>query len=172
MIRRLFSVLAISSTMFLSGCETLDGATRADAQGEADILLEEGYHYPKPIGAEVRETIVTDVEPPPFEIRVQVVTNIVNVNAARPFPPIFFALGEGDNHEVLVLMNTGQTELDTVYHARAAVDQLSSLVRNNPLFAQYGVEAYASIFDLLKIWGFEMVVITDGDEFAYAFVVE
>lgn len=172
MIGRLFAAFAIGSSMFLAGCETLEGAAFADAQTETGIELKAGYHYPKPIGAETRKTIVSDLETPPFEVRVQVVSGLSNVIAARPYPPIFFPLTEGDEEKIMVMMSTGSNDVETVYQARAIVDQLSSLVRNNPLFAEYGVESYASFFDVLKLWGFEMLVITDGDEFAYAFIVE
>ncbi|MEM6625544.1 MAG: hypothetical protein AAGB25_01850 [Pseudomonadota bacterium] len=170
--KRTLANLALCSTLFAAGCETIAAAPEAAAETSAGVGLEAGYHYPAPQGVETATTIVSQAEKPPFEVRVQIVTAIATANAARPYPPVFFSILEGAERDTLVLLDMGGANIDTVYKARGLVSEVSALMRNNPLFSQYGVENYASIFDMLKIWGFEKLVITNGDDFAHAFLIE
>ncbi|MEO1475496.1 MAG: hypothetical protein AAFS13_03865 [Pseudomonadota bacterium] len=170
MLKPIGAMAALS--LICAACETVGTAQSLEsAPGAAG--LEAGYTYPAPSGSEVVSTIVNDqLETPPFEARVQMVTQLTQVLAARPYPPLALAMTEGDEHKTIVFMDAGRLDVSTPYEARAMVMQMSSAARNNPLFEQYGVENYASIFDLFKLAGFERVIITNGEDFAYAFLIE
>lgn len=155
-----------------AGCQTA-GAERGAATASDPVGIPAGYLYPAPNGSEVVSSIVADtLETPPFEVRVQLVTRLTQLLGARPYPPLALPATEGDDQTTLVFLDSGGLDVSTPYEARAMVAQMSAAVRNNPLFEQYGVENYARIFDLLKIVGFERVVITNGDDFAYMFIIE
>ena len=176
----LFSLAGLAAFGFaLAGCESFSNSNTAAAQvvetvvDETGLSLDGGYGYPKPAGSEVVSTIVNDDVPKPaFEVRVQAVTNITQNLAQRPYPPLALQWTEGDEHDIFVMMDTGSLNVNTVYKARALVKAMSSAIRNNQLFQQYGVESYASIFDLLKLAGFEQLVVTNGDDFSYAFIID
>lgn len=174
MTNRMAMAAAGALGLFCSACETVGAASGASAGAPTTAPgLEGGYTYPAPSGSEVVSTIVNnELESPPFEVRLQMVSGLTQALASRPYPPLALVVTEGDAHETLVFLDAGRLEVGTPYQARAMVSQMSAAVRNNPLFEQYGVEAYASVFDLFKLAGFERVIITNGDDFAYAFLIE
>lgn len=168
--RTLATITAMIS-LACTSCETIN--TPTGSTSESPTGREAGYTYPAPSGSEVVSTIVNDaVQVPPFEARVQFVSQLTQVLASRPYPPLALAMTEGDDHETIVFLDAGRLDVSTPYEARAIVAQMSSATRNSPLFAQYGVENYASIFDMFKLLGFAQVIITNGDDFAYSFLIE
>ncbi|MEM1390071.1 MAG: hypothetical protein AAGG45_03240 [Pseudomonadota bacterium] len=165
-------IAAVTAAIILcAGCETV--ADPDLTASNAVPSLEEGYTYPAPVGFEVVPTIVVDeVAIPSFEARVQFVSQLTQMLTSRPYAPLALAMTEGNDHQTIVFMDAGRLNVSTAYQARAMVAQMSSATRNSPVFAQYGVENYASVFDLFKLLGFDQVVITDGDDFAYAFLID
>ncbi|MEM9738518.1 MAG: hypothetical protein AAF829_01520 [Pseudomonadota bacterium] len=166
------SAIAISLGFVLGACATPTAAQSDQSAISAVDFSDGGYTYPAPAFTETVSTIVGQVQPGPPELRVQITSVMMAMEAQRPHPPTFFPVIEGDRNEVLVIMSVGVMNIDTPYKARAFASILSSLMRNNPLFVEYGVENYASVFDMLKIWGIERLVVTNGDEFAHEFVIE
>lgn len=132
----------------------------------------EGYTYPMPQSGEPVQTLVQDIVAPPRALRVQIASSILMMESQRPYAPSFFPIIEGENSETLVLMDTGALGLDNPYKARAFVSVTTSLIRNNPLFLEHGVQNEASIFDMLKIWGFKRLVVTNGEDFSHVFEIE
>ena len=132
----------------------------------------DGYLYPAPVEVERVSTIAALVETAPPELRTQIMSQASQMQTALPYAPLLYANAEGPLNETMVITTFGDFAVDTKFKARAAVAHYTTLIRNNPLFVEYGVENYATLFDLLKIWGFRQLVVTDGDAYSYAFVIE
>lgn len=170
MLKKITIATLIITGISLGACTTVEAMP--EPADTSNLSLEAGYAYPAPNVSEVVPTIVSDnVEVPPFEARVQFVAQLTQVLESRPYPPQALIMTEGDDHETIVFLDTGRLNVNTPYKARAIAAQMSSITRNNPLFAQYGVENYTSVFDLFKILGFRQVVITNGDDFSHRFVI-
>ncbi|MEO1304338.1 MAG: hypothetical protein AAFV37_05130 [Pseudomonadota bacterium] len=165
--------LALACMLALAACVTpnTEQPTLSDPDLPSLDNAVEGYAYPEPLSGEQIETLVQDTIVPPRALRVQIATSILMMESQRPYAPSFFPITEGDEAETLVLMDTGTLGLDNRYKARAFVSVTTSLIRNNPIFLEHGVQNEASIFDMLKIWGFERLVVTNGDDFSHVFEI-
>ena len=125
-----------------------------------------------PTLAERIESIVQHKMFGPYELRVQIATAILAMESQRPYPPMFLPIIEGENGETLVLATSYPSAVDTAFKARSLTSALTSLIRNNQMFVQYGVQHEGTLFDMLKIWGFERVIVTDGEAFSYSFEID
>jgi len=168
--KRSFSYVLIAAA--ISGCTALPTTTTVSTLSDSEVTLDEGYTYPKPQQVEVVETLVNQTQALPYQVRVQVATSILEMGSQRPYFPNMVPVIEGDDSKTLVLVDLGDANIDSVYKARAMVSAVTSLMRNNPLFLEYGVESDATMFDMLKIWGFERLIVTNAKDFSHEFQIK
>ncbi|MEM6898298.1 MAG: hypothetical protein AAF583_00805 [Pseudomonadota bacterium] len=170
-------LIILASIFAISACATSHlsdevAITSSESSFSTVEPAKDGYTYPAPQSGEPVQTLVQDTVAPPRAVRVQIATSILMMESQRPYAPSFFPITEGENADTLVLMDTGALGLDNPYKARAFVSVTTSMIRNNPLFLEHGVQNEASIFDMLKIWGFSRLIVTDGEDFSHVFEIQ
>lgn len=131
-----------------------------------------GYYYPRPAAIEVYHARAQTLPEANRSRRIGFVVGVVNQMRQRPYPPeyAFFAKG-GEAHKLIIVSNRAG-RLNTIYRVRALLATLTSVARTTPIFREYNVEDYFTFLDLVKMLGFELVTVSDGDTFTHQIVLE
>jgi hypothetical protein len=85
----------------------------------------------------------------------------------RPFPPGLSLFVKGAEAEKMIIVSNRAGSLDTVYRVRALLATLTSAARMTPLFTEFKVGTILTFLDMLKMFGFARITISDGDAFAH-----
>jgi len=132
-----------------------------------------GYFYPDPKSVEIytaKTVILTGVD---RRQRVQFVTDFMNqIVTSNRYPPQFAIFSEGDQSEKMIITSLGVDRYDSLYRMRGLLAILTARARVSELFQRYDVADVLTFLDLLKLLGFEQLVMTDGDEFAHRIVIQ
>jgi hypothetical protein len=91
------------------------------------------------------------------------------LNNAYPPPVAIFA--KGAEAEKLIITGLYSDGYNTIYRMRGLLAMLSARARATPIFRDNEVEDLLTIFDLLKMLGFEQITVTDGDQFAHQIMI-
>lgn len=141
-------------------------ATAALAQGR------EGYYYP-PVGSEeVFKREMIDGPPAGREVRVRFVTQVTKAQLAAPASPRFVIFEKGDQSQHMVIVALDDEVFRTLYRARAVLAQLTANTRGTEFFRETGLDTRATWFDLVKMLGFQDLVISDGATWSHRVVLE
>lgn len=142
-----------------------------NALRSADIHAE--YYYPDPRSTEnyiAQTAMLTQIN---YRQRIQFVTDFMNQMVVKNhYPPQFAIFTQGDNAKKMIITSLGADRYDTVYRMRGLIEILTARARVSEFFQRYDVADVLTFLDLLKLLGFEQLVVTDGDKFAHRIVIE
>ena len=131
-----------------------------------------GYYYPKPTSTEVFESTMQTVAGVDRPQRIQFVTVVSQgtIQSAYRVPYAVFAKGEKADRMIIVGMQQG--ELNTIYRMRALLANMTTMSRLSPFFQERTVAEDATFFDLLKLLGFTMLTVTDGEKVTHQVTIK
>lgn len=128
---------------------------------------QEGYYYP-PVTSEEefdREMIDGPVADP--LTRETFVTMVTTAQLAAPANPRFAMFAKGEASRRLIMVGLDDEAFKTLYRARAILAQMTYSLRNSPFFKDQGIEATATLFDVLQLMDFESLTVTDGETWSH-----
>tara|TARA_B100002003_G_scaffold192987_2_gene182370 strand:- start:434 stop:925 length:492 start_codon:yes stop_codon:yes gene_type:complete len=128
---------------------------------------QEGYYYPPVTSEEEFDREMIDGPASDPLTRETFVTMVTTAQLAAPANPRFaiFAKGEGSRRLIMVGLDDGGFK--TLYRARAILAQMTYSLRNSPFFKDQGIEATATLFDVLQLMDFESLTLTDGETWSH-----
>ena len=131
-----------------------------------------GYYYPKPTATETFESSMQTIAGAERAQRVQFVTVVSQgtIQSAYRVPYAVFAKGEKADRLIIVGMQQG--ELNTIYRMRALLANMTTMSRLSPFFQERTVAEDATFFDLLKLLGFTMLTVTDGEKVTHQVTIK
>ena len=88
------------------------------------------------------------------------------------YPPTFAIFAKGDDADKLMIVALQDGQINTLYRARAVLANLTALSRLTPFFRENAIADQGTFFDLLKLLGFTLVTISDGDKFSHQVKLE
>ena len=138
--------------------------------GMQDVFAEDrhaGYYYPIPATDEVYSAKTQVLADSDRRRRILFVTEMSNQMMRNPYPPPIAIFVKGAHGQKLVITALYSNSFDTIYRMRALLAILTAQARSTPLFQDLGVEDQFTFLDLLKMFGFERLTMTDGDRFAH-----
>lgn len=98
--------------------------------------------------------------------RERFVASLTEQQVSRGYPPQAALVLAGIDSEELVVMSLHRSALATPFQARAYLTQLAPSLRNLPMVADSGAARKAGTLDILKLFGFRRVVVSDGDSYS------
>lgn len=131
-----------------------------------------GYYYPKPQAIEVYKARARVLEDSNRRRRIGFVVTLVTAMLERPFSPSFSIFAKGSEAEKLIIVSNVAGRLDTVYRVRALLATMTSVSRTTEIFREFAVEEIFTFLDLLKMMGFKLLTVSDGDAFAHQIKLE
>lgn len=126
-----------------------------------------GYYYPIPATSEVYEARAATLPDATRKRRILFVTELTNQMLENPYPPPVAIFAKGAEAEKLIITSLYEGGYNTMYRMRGLLAMLSARSRVTPIFREFEVEDLFTFYDLLKLLGFELVTVTDGDRFAH-----
>ena len=128
---------------------------------------QEGYYSPPVTSEEEFDREMIDGPASDPLTRETFVTMVTTAQLAAPANPRFaiFAKGEGSRRLIMVGLDDGGFK--TLYRARAILAQMTYSLRNSPFFKDQGIEATATLFDVLQLMDFESLTLTDGETWSH-----
>jgi hypothetical protein len=131
-----------------------------------------GYYYPQPTSSEVYESRAATLADASRKRRIVFVTELTNQMMNNPYPPPFALFAKGAEAQKVIITSLYANGYNTLYRMRGLLALLSARARSTPIFAQYQVEDLFTFLDLLKLLGFELLTVTDGDRFAHQILIQ
>lgn len=159
----LFCVCALAVSV---AAAALVGAHEAWAQ------TGEGWYYPEPTAVEAYRPQTAVAAESDRNRRVAFVTNVTNFLLQQFFAPRYAFVATGKDATELVVVELSGDCPRTVYFARVALESMSAVVRATSFAKELGLEHELTFLDLANLLGFESVVFTDADRFAYRVTME
>ena len=98
--------------------------------------------------------------------RAALVAALTEQQLNRGYPPQAALILAGIDSEELVIMSLHRDTLTTPFQARAFLTQLAPTLRNLPMVTASGATRQRGTLDLLKLFGFRRVVVSDGASFS------
>ncbi len=138
------------------------------AEDDVHFDRQEGYHYP-PVETEEDFTrhLIADAPPADADLRERFVTLITRAQLDAPETPRFVVFAKGTDSKRLIIVALDDQVFRTIFRARAVLAQLSSNLRESPLFVQRGLDTTATFFDMLQLLDFDSLTVTDGVEWSH-----
>ena len=131
-----------------------------------------GYYYPEPQTTETYQARVKTLADAKREQRIAFVTGVTQQLINGKYPPTFAIFAKGDEADKLMIVALQGGQIDTIYRARALLANLTALSRLTPFFRENAIADQGTFFDLLRLLGFTLVTISDGDKFAHQVKLE
>lgn len=144
-------------------------AMPAAARGEDD---REGYYYPPVSSEEVFDRDIGQGPPSDRVTRVAFVTGLTQTQHAAAWAPRIAIFAKGAEAEHLIIAALDSEVFETLYRARAVLAQLTATARQADIFTNGELSAQVTWFDLLKLLGFQDLVITDGESWSHRVTLE
>lgn len=144
----------------------LPGAHGAQAQAG------EGWYYPAPEAVEAYRPQTAVAAESDRNRRVAFVTNVTNFLLQQFFAPRYAFIAAGTEATELIVVELSGDFPRTAYFARVALESMSAVVRATNFAQQLGLEHELTFLDLANLLGFDAVVFTDADRFAYRVTME
>jgi len=120
-----------------------------------------GYYYPEVTSTEVFDRVIRRPGSN-RSIRVDFLTQLTQSQLAAPDNPLFIFSAKGETAADLIVVALDDDVFRSLYRARAVMAQMTSNVRNSPLFQEQDLQAVATFYDLLQMLEFDSLVISDG----------
>jgi hypothetical protein len=131
-----------------------------------------GYYYPPPGDVEIYQARVKPLADAKREQRIAFVTGVTQQLISGKYPPTFAIFAKGDDADKMMIVALQDGQINTLYRARALLANLTALARLTPFFRENAIADQGTFFDLLKLLGFTVVTISDGDKFAHQVKLE
>ena len=131
-----------------------------------------GYYYPEPATSEVYKARSDTLPQASRTMRIAFVTGITNQLLKRPYPPQNAIFAKGTHGEKLIMVALSDSQMDTIYRARAVFANMTASARLLPIFAEMGVQDTFTFFDLAKMLGFKRITVSNGRDFAHQVIIE
>ena len=131
-----------------------------------------GYYYPAPESNEIYQARAVTLPGTSRKRRILFVTELTNQMLNNAYPPPVAIFAKGAEAEKLIVVGLYADGYNTLYRMRGLLAMLSARARATPIFRDNEVEDLFTIFDLLKMLGFERVTVTDGDQFAHQITIQ
>lgn len=149
----------------------LAAMTAVPALGQTEDTRE-GYYYPEVGSEEVFDRDIGQGPPTNRLTRVAFVTELTRQQHAAQTPPriAIFAKGAEAEHMIITALEPGIFE--SLFRARAVLAQLTATARQAEIFTKTSMAADVTWFDLVKLLGFEDIVVTDGVSWAHRVVLK
>tara|TARA_R110002072_G_scaffold49277_4_gene133961 strand:- start:149 stop:799 length:651 start_codon:yes stop_codon:yes gene_type:complete len=142
-------------------------ATGDNSLSEANKPAHEGYYYPTITSQEIyvsRSRVMAEAE---RVLRVGFITAFANGMMESPSPLPFVLFAKGAEAQKMIILAVADGPFDTLYRARAYMAQLTAVARTLPILADYGVEDWFTFYDLVRLLGFDEIVVSDGKNWAH-----
>jgi hypothetical protein len=147
------------------------GATGGGPPGAATLNAEDryvGYYYPPPQTVERYGPRVETLAKADQRSRVAFVTGLSNQMLRNQFAPPFMIFSKGDGNRHLIMVGLDDAGFATIYRLRAWLAGMTAMARATPIFSELGAPAADLTFlDLLKLLGFDALVVSDGRSLAH-----
>ena len=98
--------------------------------------------------------------------RVALVAALTDQQLSRGYPPQAALVLNGVDSEELAVISLHRDTLATPFQARAYINQLAPSLRSLPVVSAGGANLKHNTLDLLKLFGFRRIVISDGESFS------
>ncbi|WP_282609863.1 hypothetical protein [Pelagibius sp. Alg239-R121] len=98
--------------------------------------------------------------------RAALVAALTDQQLNRGYPPQAALILTGIDSEELAVVSLHRNVLTTQFQARAYINQLAPSLRNLPVVTTSGATLKHNTLDLLKLFGFRRVVVSDGESFS------
>lgn len=144
-------VLAISTMIFASAAIAQGGGTPI----YPEITTSEDYISP-----------LDSFHDQDASSRAALVAAITDQQLNRGYPPQAALVLNGVESEELAVISLHRGTLATPFQARAYMVQLAPSLRSLPVVAASGANRKHSTLDLLKLFGFRRIVLSDGESFS------
>ena len=131
-----------------------------------------GYYYPPAGDVEIYQARVKPLADAKREQRIAFVTGVTQQLISGKYPPTFAIFAKGDDADKLMIVALQDGQINTLYRARALLANLTALSRLTPFFRENAIADQGTFFDLLKLLGFTLVTISDGDKFSHQVKLE
>ena len=131
-----------------------------------------GYYYTQPQDTETYTARVKPLADAKREQRIAFVTGVTQQLLNGKYPPTFAIFAKGDEADKMIIVALQEGQINTLYRARALLANLTALARLTPFFRENAIADQGTFFNLLKLLGFTMVTISDGDKFAHQVKLE
>ena len=138
-------------------------ATAAVAQTDRYV----GYYYPEITSSEVFERQIRSARGANKAVRVDFLTSLTTAQLSAPESPRYVFFAKGQSAETLILVALDDDVFKTLFRARAVMAQMTSRLRDTPLFVSQDLQFVATFYDLLQTLGFDTLIITDGERWAH-----
>ena len=146
----------------------LAAATLVAAQGMAAAAdRHAGYYYPEPQSREEYRARSETLPDASRGARLEFVNELTAQMLSAPYPPQIAVFAKGAEAEKLIIVSLYDDGYGTLYRARGLLAIMTAISRRTPFFQNYGLENSFTFFDLLVLFGFEQLTISDGDSFAH-----
>lgn len=133
----------------------------AEAQERAE------YYYPPITSSEVFDRTLAATPKADRAVRVAFVTQVTRQQLTAPHPPRYAIFAKGARATELAIVALDDGIFSTIYRARAVMAQLSAPARTTDFFVQQQLSDVATFYDMLKIMGFEELVLSDGRNWSH-----
>lgn len=131
-----------------------------------------GYYYPEPSSREVYVAAGPSDPRADRRTRVAFVTGLTQEMLDNPYAPQVAVFAKGARAEKLIVVALRDDSLNTLYRMRGLLAIMTSSARLTPLFQEAAAPEELNFLDLLKLLGFELVTVSDGDAFAHQIAIE
>ena len=131
-----------------------------------------GYYYPPPTSSETFESRLQTIAGIDRASRVQFATTVAQGALQAPYRVPYAVFAKGAAADRLIVVGLQPGELGTIYRMRAQLANMTTQARVSPFFQERTIAEDATFFDLLKILGFRMLTITDGDKLTHQVTIK
>lgn len=131
-----------------------------------------GYYYPQIESEETYQAPLPVFEGVTRLSRVGFVTGLDQQQKQRPYPPIYHMFAKGGDAKKLIIVATEEGRYNTLFRLRGLMASMTADARTSPIFAKIGHVEQLNFFDLLKIVGFNELIITNGKDFSHRVIIE
>lgn len=138
----------------------------------ADEDSREDYYYPPVTSEEEFKREIGQGPPADRAVRVAFITEITRSQFEAPAKPRIALFAKGAEAEHMIVTALDDEVFKTLFRARAVLAQMTASARQTDFFVETGINTHATWFDLLKLLGFQDIVITDGESWAHRVVLQ
>ena len=128
------------------------------------------YPMPKVIeNYKSRRRVLTSTQ---NENRIAFVNNILRAFIQRDAQERVLVFAKGKNVENMIIMDSVDGNLSTIFKVRAFIEVLPVLLRNTPIYRKFKNSEIPPFLDLAKMNGFKTITFTDGDKYSFRFILK
>jgi purine-cytosine permease-like protein len=131
-----------------------------------------GFYYPSVTTSETYVARANTMPQAGREMRIGFITGMTSQQLAAPYAPTYAIFAKGEESQKMIIVALSEESFDTLFRARALLAQMTAMVRASDLFREMGVEDFFTSLDLVKLFGFTQLTISDGDRFTHQITID